>query len=331
MISRSMALRVSLVLPAEQVSQGGGGMTGYEIGRFLDDSGSPGDGGIIPASRTGQDWHDAMELTEAKKKEDPSGSSSYQTMSKWAAESPEAAARWLLDLPAERRSDPNTHNYLLLLSKAAPALRMELFGVFATDSPRLQGAVDVFNNIQPGSEGMHPGQYMELQQLRFGSEALKDWFAGSPAEAKAWLAAQPDSPLKSLLYGQAAGLLSRTSPNEAIALLGSLPDADLPTAVAGLTSGWARMDAAACADWVAKIDDIPTRDISQAAIARQVMSADPALALKLSLGIADESARTKLQQEVTRGLSWNPAALRKIIASDPALQAALGQSASSGP
>ena len=153
--------------------------------------------------------------------------------------------------------------------------------------------------------------------------ALKQWTARDPAAAQAWLASQPEDALKPYLSGEMAGVLSRTSPNDAIALLKDLPDDQLPSAVAGLASGWMQKDAAACAAWVAKIDDPATRESCQQAMARSILSSDPALALRLSLQITDETVRREIQQKITNGLDWNPAGLEKIIAADPAVQAAV--------
>jgi hypothetical protein len=292
--------------------------TGYELTRFLESPDAPGQGGGAPGDQPAaeRDWTAAMTSAMEKTDENRNSNRVWETMSQWAGTDPEAAARWLMSKPAGI-SRQSAANYLQLLSKAPPAVKMELLQSTISDPGRLQKAQALFNQVEPGGEGMHPESYTELKQLRFGSDSLRDWMSSAPAEAKAWLAAQPDSPLKSVLYGQAAGGLSQTSPLEAISLLDNVSDADLPAAVAGLVSGWAAKDAEACADWIAKIGDIPTRDASQAALSRQVMNGDPATALRLTLGINDSETRNKLQREIANGLRWNPAALQQILDSDP--------------
>lgn len=289
-------------------------MANYEIDRFLKESSSFSPG--RPDPQSSGEWRDAMSAAAEEMRRDRRSSSSYDTMRKWASADPESAARWLLAQQTGESVPPETTNCLQYLSKADPSLRMQLFSAAVRDAGALQKALDILPRTQPGQEGMNPEFYNELKQLHFGMDALKDWMSADPDKAKTWLASQPEGPLKSVLYSQAAAALSQSSPKEAIALLNNVADADLPAAVTALTNGWAAWDAKACAEWVDQIEDIPVRDASRTAIARQVMGADPAMALRLTLGIADETARTALQKEITSALGWNPGGLRHILFSD---------------
>jgi hypothetical protein len=246
------------------------------------------------------------------------------TLKKWAGQDADAAARWLLALPAEDRAGLKLGVAVdTIFSKSAPALRAEIFATSLRGSGISQEQINLFRTIPRNEIGGHPESYQTNLQIKQSAAALEQWASLDPAAAQVWLAAQPEDALKSFLSGEMAGTLSRTSPNDAIALLKDLPDDQLPAAVTSLASGWIQKDAAACAAWVAKIDDPATLESCQQAMARSIMSSDPALALRLSLQITDESVRRDIQQKITNGLDWNPAGLEKIIAADPAVQAAV--------
>ena len=246
------------------------------------------------------------------------------TLEKWAGEDADGAARWLLSLPeGERRDLKLGLSADSIFRKSSPSLKSELLASGLRSTGLSQEHIATFLRIPKGQEGMHPESYNINYQLKQSAAALDQWAARDPMTAQSWLATQPDDALKPFLTGELAGTLSRTSPRDAIALLADLPDENLPVAVAGLTSGWMQKDATACAAWVAKIDDPATRDSCQQTMARSIMTSDPALALRISTQITDATVRQEIQKTITRGLSWNPAALEKTIAADPAVQASL--------
>jgi len=294
------------------------GSEAYQITEFIrekglaaTDSGSP----LDPAA----DLAAAISLPDSNTKQ----KTLQSTLEKWAGQDADAAARWLLALPEEDRAGlklgPTAD---AIFSKTAPALRAEILTSGLRGNGISQEQINLSRAITAGN-GMHPENYDTIRQIKRSAAALEQWASQDPATAQAWLAAQPEDALKSYLSGEMAGVLSRTSPTEAIALLNDLPDDQLPAAVASLASGWMQKDAAACAAWVAKIDDPATRESCQQAMARSIMSSDPALALRLSLQITDETKRQNIQQKITDGLDWNPAGLEKIVAADPEVQASL--------
>lgn len=252
-----------------------------------------------------------------------------KTLEQWAGQDGEAAARWFLALPEAQRIGLDFELWVdSTFRKSPPALKSEILASGLRTLGISRENITAFLRIPKGQEGMHPESYETTARLRQSAEALNQWAVKDPAAAQSWLAAQPEDALKSLLSGELAGTLSRTSPSAAIALLKDLPDEQLPTAVVGLTAGWMQKDAAACAAWVAKIGDPETREACQQTMARSIMASDPALALRLSTQITDETVRREIQNTITNGLSWNPAGLEKIVAADPAVQASLNEAKS---
>jgi len=246
------------------------------------------------------------------------------SLEKWAGQDADAAARWLLTLPEKDRAGLKLGlSADSIFSKSSPALKTEILITGLRSDGISPEQLGHFRSIPKDRWGMISLSYNTNYQIEKSAAALEQWTSQDPAAAQAWLASQPEDELKTFLTGEMAGTLSRTSPNDAIALLKDLPDDQLPSAVGGLASGWMQKDAAACAAWVAKIDDPATREACQQAMARSIMSSDPALALRLSLQITDESVRRDIQQKITQGLSWNPAGLEKIIAADPSVHAAV--------
>jgi hypothetical protein len=245
-------------------------------------------------------------------------------LKKWAGQDADAAARWLLTLPEKDRAGLKLGlSADSIFSKSAPALKTEILITGLRSDGVTPEQLGHFRSIPKDRWGMISLSYNTNYQIEKSAAALEQWTSQDPAAVQAWLASQPEDELKTFLTGEMAGTLSRTSPNDAIALLKDLPDDQLPSAVGGLASGWMQKDAAACVAWVAKIDDPATRESCQQAMARSIMSSDPALALRLSLQITDETVRRVIQQNITNGLDWNPAGLEKIIAADPAVQAAV--------
>ena len=304
------------------------GYGAYQISQFIMEKTSPATaGGILPDSAAEVAAAFSQPASDTKQK------TLRTTLEKWAGQDSDAAARWLLALPEEeRRSLKLGLSADAVFGKSSAALKAEILASGLRETGISQENISGFLKIPRGQEGRYanPNRYESYEtnyQLRKSAETLNQWATKNPAAAQSWLAAQPEDALKFFLSGELAGTLSRTSPSAAIALLKDLPDDQLPVAVAGLTAGWMQKDAAACAAWVAKIDDAATRDACQQTMARSIMAADPALALRLSTQITDETARREIQKAITQGLSWNPIGLEKIIAGDPAVQASLESAA----
>lgn len=300
------------------------GDNGFYITEFIKEKTSPAPaGGILPDSAAEVAAAFNLPASDTKQK------TLLTTLEKWAGQDADAAARWLIALPQEeRRSLKLGLTADAVFGKSSPALKSEILASGLRITGISQEIITAFLRIKKGEEGRYSEDYNTHYQLRKNVEALNQWVGKDPAAAQSWLAAQPEDALKSFLSGELAGTLSRTSPSAAIALLKDLPDEQLPTAVVGLTAGWMQKDAAACAAWVAKIDDPATREACQQTMARSIMGSDPALALRLSTRIIDDTVRWEIQNTITQGLSWNPAGLEKIIAADPAVQASLNEAKS---
>lgn len=232
-------------------------------------------------------------------------------LQKWMAADTAAAGAWLRSLSREDRRELWRYSFRGNLRSVPAAERT------ATHLAMLE-AQGMTSQSLAASQNPAQGTYAryQWQNLHDTSEALRDWITQDTAAARQWLAAQPDSDLKSLLAGEAAAALGRTDVNAAIALLNQT-GGDQQFALRAFVNGWAERDARACLQWAGKIPDAATRESCMESAALSLAASDPAMALSTAGNLNDAAARQKVFTAVRQSLSWNPAALEKMKAQFP--------------
>jgi hypothetical protein len=316
---KSLAYAKKMMAEKRSAKAGNSGGGDFYITQFIQEKSKTALGEAPPVP-TAEKLMDLLSQPNSEGKE----KSLRESLGKWAEKDANAAARWWLSLSGDKRQAVNPH----LLGKAVfqhgdTVLKTEFLAAGLRSITNSAEEISTFHQRKLSPD--YFGNEDSTIHFKNTSAALIEWAAKDTAAAHTWLAAQPDDPLKSFLTGEWAGNLARTSPVNAIALLADVPAENLQVAVSGLTSGWMQQDAAACAAWVAKIEDPALRDSCQQNMARSIMASDPALALRLSTQITNDEVRQEIQNQITQGLSWNPAGLEKIIAANPAVQASLAR------
>ena len=266
---------------------------------------------------------DRAQMFEVLMEHAPAGSSFQQAMASllnpWARENPRAAAAAPMQLP-QVRSFSHIAGRVVDEWVSSGADKMEIFS-WARSLPEGQGRSQTVNALFGAWAKEDPaGALRALTSLESGekAEALQGiangWSRKSPADTAAWAASLPSGPERDSVVRTAVNAWVLSSPTEASAFVGRLPEEERAGIMGVMVQSWATRDTTSAAAWLQRQPAGKSKDEGLKVMARQIALEDHEAALAWANSISNIETRAAQTESLAREwLRLDPANAKKWI------------------
>jgi hypothetical protein len=213
----------------------------------------------------------------------------------WAEQDPEAAAAWALRLPYANSRKTATVAVAVEWSRQDPESAADFF-VEEAAGPEGMDVATVIADVWGTSDPASTANWVE--SLPEG--AVRDQAAGVLATvwatrdvdaASKWSATIENDSMRQQVIAHLGTTWGALEPDRAIEWLASLPYQEAETGLKGAFNSWGVVDRPGMMDWVESAEASTIVDQARRSLADVVSQDDLLLAIDLSMGISDETAR----------------------------------------